>query len=62
MPASVDRSRYYGIQLKNPKGYGHWLFKIGSEEFSYTGSFGKALAAAQKRATKLKATRIIVMP
>ena len=63
MTASVDRSKYFNTWLKNPRGYGHWLFKLmpGSFEVGYTGNFGEALAKAQKYATKRKATRIVVM-
>ena len=64
MPASVDRSKYHNTHLKNPRGYGHWVFKFrpGSGDFHFTGVFGDALKAAQKQASKRGAYRVIVMP
>ncbi len=64
MPASVDRSKYFNSYVKNPRGWGRWgfYFSPDSGQFWFTGNFGKALVAAQKQATKRKATRIIVLP
>jgi hypothetical protein len=64
---NIDRSLYQASHGKMPKGYGLWMFalgrgRLGVTTFSFTGTFGDALAAAKRNAKSIDCDRIAVQP
>lgn len=62
---TVNESDFVSSHMKNPKGYGHWIFGIGSKNmsdwFETTGTYAEAKKRAIEEAKKKGKTTVYTM-
>jgi hypothetical protein len=61
MAVTVETRWYESGHGRQPKGEGHWMFQIGSQLFSFMGTYGQCKAAAMLKAHELHVERIQVL-
>ena len=58
----VNTEKYEASWGKKPRGYGLWWFRIGTEDFTSTGTYSNAAKDAVAMARVLRQTEVVVLP